>query len=485
MARHVGTMEAMAPGQGRPPARGSALGAEPSAEVSASDPLYRLRVGEVWQWLTQQPISFWLVCAYTMFEYVRPQQIYTGLDVIPWSKILLVLAPVAFVLEGNRFRAGNPIDWAVGFFSVVLLLSSVFAFDPSESWKWMTVYVNWVLAYILIRGVVNTERRFLFFMVMFLLYSFKMGQHGTRTWVANGFAFSSWGASGAPGWFQNSGEFGIQMCIFLPLALYFFLALRKHWSPLKTAFFLALPASAVASIIASSSRGSQLGLAAVGLWLVLRSRYKVRGALGLAVAASLVFTLLPDEQRQRFTESGTDRTSETRLTYWRHGIEMAREHPVLGVGYRNWLPYSSQRWERGGGAQLQELPHNIFVEAGAELGYTGLGALLLLIGAHFLVNWRSRKLLRPLGDQGRLLTFMALGLDAALIGFMVSGFFVTVLYYPFLWFNLAMTSALHAAAVAKAKATSVQATGPAGTPMVRRGMPGWRAAMSSARSLAS
>ena len=89
------------------------------------------------------------------------------------------------------------------------------------------------------------------------------------------------------------------------------------------------------------------------------------------------------------------------------------------------------------------LPHNIFVQAAAELGYLGLFALIGMIIAHFVVNAQTRRLLRRLKDRGRFLSMMSIGLDGALVGFMVSGSFVTVLYYPYLWINLAMTVALH------------------------------------------
>jgi hypothetical protein len=52
---------------------------------------------------------------------------------------------------------------------------------------------------------------------------------------------------------------------------------------------------------------------------------------------------------------------------------------------------------------------------------------------------------------------LAWGFDGGLIGFAVSGFFITVLYYPYLWVNLAMTTALHlsvARAVRAAKASA-------------------------------
>jgi hypothetical protein len=43
--------------------------------------------------------------------------------------------------------------------------------------------------------------------------------------------------------------------------------------------------------------------------------------------------------------------------------------------------------------------------------------------------------------------FMAYGLDGALVGFITSGFFISVLYYPFFWINFAMTAALYNAAI--------------------------------------
>jgi hypothetical protein len=37
---------------------------------------------------------------------------------------------------------------------------------------------------------------------------------------------------------------------------------------------------------------------------------------------------------------------------------------------------------------------------------------------------------------------MAHGFDAALVAYLVTGFFVTVLYYPFFWINLAFSVSL-------------------------------------------
>ena len=69
----------------------------------------------------------------------------------------------------------------------------------------------------------------------------------------------------------------------------------------------------------------------------------------------------------------------------------------------------------------------------------------------FLNNYQTRKLsLNHTGKKKeikkRFLYYMAHGLDGALVGYMVSGFFVTVLYYPYFWINMAMTVSLNAVA---------------------------------------
>ncbi|MGB7934292.1 MAG: hypothetical protein WCH04_19125, partial [Gammaproteobacteria bacterium] len=89
-----------------------------------------------------------------------------------------------------------------------------------------------------------------------------------------------------------------------------------------------------------------------------------------------------------------------------------------------------------------QLPHNIFIQAGAELGYTGLICFVLMAIYAFIVNARTRVLGKRL--HNKFLTYMAFGLDAGMVGYLVAGFFVSVLYYPFFWVQMAMTVALHA-----------------------------------------
>lgn len=397
-----------------------------------------LELRAVWQAARRLPLSFWALTAYVFFEYVRPQSAYPVLDVLPWAWLSLIAAVAAAAIESNGARRRTLSDTGMALYTVALLASLLTAYDRPWGIELLDVYLNWVLVYLLLSATLNTQTRFVLFLMSWMLWNLKMTVFAVRSWASIGFAFRDWGIGGAPGWFQNSGEFGIEMCVVFPISLYFALGMRPSVTLPKFIALLILPVTAVMGSIASSSRGSLLGIAVVSLWILSRSKYKVRAFVGLLLAATLFYALIPAEQLQRVSNAGSDNTSLTRLTYWERGIDIANAHPFLGVGYSSWLRYYADHYP-----PPVQLPHNIFIECVSELGYTGLLVLLFLIGSAFWLNFRSRKLARRLGPAGFLSLQLARGLDGAMLGFLVSGSFVTVLYYPYLWVNLGLTTALH------------------------------------------
>jgi hypothetical protein len=70
-----------------------------------------------------------------------------------------------------------------------------------------------------------------------------------------------------------------------------------------------------------------------------------------------------------------------------------------------------------------------------------------MILACFANTRKVRKLSR--GKEDQFLAIMSYGFDAALLGFLGSGFFITVLYYPYFWIHCALTTCLHTAAQKK------------------------------------
>lgn len=408
--------------------------------TTSSGPNTSLRPRDLVRSLGRQSLAFWLICLYVFFEYVRPQQIYTWIDIAPWPLISLSLATAAAIFEG-RIRFKSSAIWLLLLaFSAVIVASSVGAQYPDVSYAGLSVWVNWILMVVLIGAGLRTKAEFFLLLVSFGLWNLKMTQFGVRAWFRSGFSFRASGVSGGPGWFQNSGEFGIEMCVFLPLAIYFAIGLWPRLSRVQKVVLLCVAASALVSMVVTSSRGAIIGAAAIGLWFLLRSQQKLKATVAIAAASLAIWLIIPQESKARFSEMGEDQTSQSRLTYWKDAVEITNNHPFLGIGYENWIPYYRSRYNPRG-----ELPHNFLLECSSELGYVGLAVLLALIAAAFRETWLVRKRCGPGSpSEDRFYWAMAHGLDGAMIGFAVSGSFVTVLFYPYLWMNIALILALSA-----------------------------------------
>jgi O-antigen ligase len=329
--------------------------------------------------------------------------------------------------------------WAlVSAFSLIIVLSSITAVYPDYALENAFIWINWVIVIILIGATVRTPSELVLLFGAFCLWNLKMSQHAVRSWAMAGFQFRNWGVTGAPGWFQNSGEFGIEMCIFVPISVALIASIWRNLSQLHRLLLLLVPFSAVVGVVGSSSRGALLGLAAVGAWAVLVSPYRIRIGSMVAVAATIAWLLLPQESKLRWETAGEDQTSLNRIAYWKHGIEIAQQHPLLGIGYQNWLPYYRSRYNASG-----ELPHNYFIECASQLGFLGLVVFCGILVAFFALNASTRRLVRDQTSDGdRMLWFMSYGLDGSMVGFLASGFFVSVLWYPFIWVNIGFSLAV-------------------------------------------
>lgn len=410
--------------------------------------LYSIKIRSIYNETKKQDKSFIFICGYLFFEYVRPQSIYPAIDIIPWSIFFILCTIFAIIIEGRkRTTSSHPLNKLIIVYLSAVLLSSTFSYDSGASWRNIRTFLDWFLIYYLIVLTVDTEKKFFIFFLSYLLYSFKMSQHAFISWAKKGFSFSSWGVQGPPGWFENSGELGIQLCIFAPMAFYFVLALKPHLSKTKRLFFWLFPATAFIGIIGTSSRGAVIGMIAVLLYLQLQSGRFMKSLLILVMTASVLFLFLPEEQKQRFSNSGSDNTSSHRLKKWEQGLEAYADNPILGVGHEAWTSYHDDYWlttEFGSSV----LVHNIFVQCSSELGTLGLATFLLMILYSFWSNKQVRHYASIANNDFLIAT--SKGLDAALIGYIFSGFFVTVLYYPYFWIHIAFVSILHRIALEQA-----------------------------------
>lgn len=384
--------------------------------------------------------ALWFLCFYILIEYLRPQAMYPVLDIMPWGQVSLLLAFISVFVTGNKAGSINSMDIMFTIFSLLVILSGIFAWRSEISVKYWSTYTSWILMYFCIVSVLTNTNRMLLFVIFFALINFKLSQHGARSFAMRGFSFTHWGLAGSPGWFHNSGELALQMVVAFSMSWSVIVASKKYVLNSKRWWVLLclFPGTAALTVIGSSSRGGQIALAVIVLILFLKTRHLFRKAAIVAFLIFITLYFLPEEQVERFNAMGEDGTSQLRLMHWENALEVLKDNPY-GIGYRNWFDYYGANFN----PPVIEQIHNTVLEAFVELGYPGGILFLMMVIATFSMNNRTKCEMDRFDDaEANAIGAVARGINLGLLGMFIAAFFMSVLYYPMFWLTLALTSAL-------------------------------------------
>jgi len=253
--------------------------------------------------------------------------------------------------------------------------------------------------------------------------------------------------------YYDANDFATLAVMALPLGLYFMVQRTPRWRRLVSA---AAVVCLAVSFIWTGSRGGFLALLAIAAFLLLRYRaIHVRWRVLATVLVGLVFTATASDNywdkmktilKPKDDYNLTD--NEGRVQVWKRGVGYMLQHPLLGVGAGNFptaegtiSPVAHLSASRG---VKWSVSHNSYVQVGAELGVPGLIMFLLLFSGAFRGLRRVQAAPWPLrpGERSPPATQLAQALAAALIGFMVGGFFLSLAYRDLLYVLLALSVGL-------------------------------------------
>lgn len=401
---------------------------------------YAFKVKNMWAYFKSQHFSFWMICGYLFFEFVKPQALFPPIAVIPWAQLLLIGALAGVFSDPSIKKVSSAANILLILFSITIAVSIFTATYPEVSKMYYMDFYSWAIIYFLITKIVNTKERFYIFLLIFVLAAGKIAFGTSKSWVSRGFSFTTWGLMGPKGYFQNSGELAILMLMLFPLAfnLYFHLKEKvKTWEKILLALFWICP---ILTILGASSRGAQVALVVQLAFMFRKSIFKIKPLIGIIILCTSIYYLLPQEQKDRFSSAGDDKTSQQRLLYWENGWEMMKDNPLTGVGFFNFIPYYESHYRSDMLYASAQLPHNIFIQVGTDAGFIALFFFILLIlYALGIAASMARDKRLDLLDRS-----MAAGLGYGILGWVIAGQFVTVTYYPFFWVHLAFLVSMSA-----------------------------------------
>jgi O-antigen ligase len=251
---------------------------------------------------------------------------------------------------------------------------------------------------------------------------------------------------GVGGFLGDENDFCMTMNMIIPFS--FFLAMNA--SGKKKIFYIILVGLFLFVIILTNSRGGFVGLLAAFTYCWLRTKRKVLMAFIIGFLAVFAVIIAPPTYWDRIhsiTEEGTDKgTGEERVYTWKIGWKMFLDNPILGVGQGN-FPYVFRKYEIKAGHGEEgyhgrsvsgRQAHSIYITMLSELGIIGtcifIGIIINMFNNLKTIKVRSfyqkKKVSAPIFNSNY---FLALALEGSLVAYLVSGAFISVLYYPNLW----------------------------------------------------
>lgn len=391
--------------------------------------------------LRSQDWFFKLACIYIILSYLRPQAIFPWLDILPWSQLVILSGLLGLAVKSKLKM--KPVNLVMFGFCLSVYISSILSYAPEHSLDKADVVLIWALELLFFISCISSAKQVRLILILFFIVLFKMSLFGAKTWISRGFGFTKWGIAGPTGFFANSGEYSLLMAILACMSLAFLLSVKARW------IYYILPLTAVFSVLGASSRGGQLALLIGFVYLLFMfGKLRIKYILISFVAIWSAYQLLPEEQKERFSIVGDDATSVSRLNYWKSGLDMMENHPWFGIGhdafplyYRDY--YKSQLDGLSGYLyQRIEVSHNSFVQVGSTLGIFGLLFYLSLIVLHFKNNIAVRKEISKNQRSFAWVRATTIGLDSAMVVYLVGSMFMSIAFYPYIYFLLMFSQSM-------------------------------------------
>jgi O-antigen ligase len=394
-------------------------------------------------------LAFGGLLLYAFIEYSRLPEMYPVFKPLQLGKIAVALAGLGYLIS-PRLRASGPsdskrLDLAVLVFVLGNFLSACFASQQDQVWSGFLDVLLWGIVYFLMTRILVSKWQVRVFLFLLFLLNLKLAQHTVREYfldrslgVSDMQIIMRGGAGqGASSFFGNVADLGLAMAVVWGIVWALLLG-KAEKKKLARVFLIICFCVFFLAILFCGSRGAVVGAAAIALVALAESPKKL-GAVFLALLFVLgVWFVLPGASKERFSSAWdwqNDPNSASRVMFWKAGLVMFEENPIFGVGPGNFSVVNPSHY----------VSHSLYIQVLAESGLVGTVPLAVILILFFRLNARTRKRALTSRSAGRR-SFeycMAFGLDLALVGYLTSGAFLSVLYYPHLWILLGLSVAVN------------------------------------------
>ena len=363
----------------------------------------------------------WGIYLWTWIGVMSPHRLCWGFAKNFQFAVVIGLVTLAAIFLFGRENRRMP--WAAPIvvllvYNLWMLVTTVFSLVPDEAWiQWQKVAK--IQLFIFLTVYVMQERERIIGLVWITALSIAFyGVKGALYTVAGG-SGNVLGPSG--GFIETNTTIALALTIAIPMLYYLITQSPQTW--VRWGLWATMGLCAIA-VLGTYSRGGLLSLAAMGAFMWLKSRHKVRVALLVVLVMPFGFSVMPERWFNRMDTIQTyeqDSSAMGRINAWHFAFNLAKDRPITGGGFQT---FTRELFAKYAPDPLDfHDSHSIWFEALAEHGFVGLGLFILF----WLVSWREGSKLirlcrgRPEFAWARDLAAM---MQVALIGYFSGGSFL-------------------------------------------------------------
>ena len=390
------------------------------------------------RWLTRKDHTFTYVgiFLFTLIVYFRPYELIPGLSGLNEMTSIAALAATLFYLV-SQFRSGKLLTVfpteakCVLFMLVWAVLVIPLAKDPGLAWTRLNdPFSKLVLIFIIMVTSLHTKLRLKGLMWLGIGVGIMVSYQAVEFYRAGIFETEGYRVNiDYNGMFGNPNDMALHLVMFIPITVVLGIASKNKLA--KFVYFISAGIM-IAGNLVTQSRGGGLGLITISAVLVwkLGKKQRLKVMVTALVLALAVMAFAPGNYGLRMVSIFVPSldpvgSSGQRTELLKQSIVVTLRNP-LGIGFGNFPIVGIGNHES----------HNAYTQVSAELGWLSLAAYLILIITP----------LRKLGAMERRMTaeedyswiyYLSIGLQATIIGYMVSSFFGSVAYNWFIYYPIA------------------------------------------------
>jgi putative inorganic carbon (hco3(-)) transporter len=343
---------------------------------------------------------------------------------------LLIYIPTQFATEGNLTVLSTEVK-AILALTLLALLTIPIAKDPPTAWATFNdTFIKAVLMFIVMVNVLRNRRRLMGLMWLSLSMALILSYQALDLFMKGEFKAEGYRVDvEIGGMFGNPNDLALHLVTMIPLAVCLGIASK---SKIMRLVYLAMAVLFVSANFVTYSRGGFLGLIASSAVLVWKLGRKSRLNVSVIsiVIGILVIILAPGNYGVRILSifglaPDPVGSSDQRRELLERSILVTLRNP-WGIGIGNFPIVGVHNL----------VTHNAFTQVSSEIGVLGLVAYVIFMISPFRKLGAIERTLFADGEHNWFY-YLSIGLQASIVGYLVSSFFVAVAYNWFIYYLIA------------------------------------------------